>query len=192
MAVFLLQKQSVDYPINAPSGWRLNQPNTTTFFITINNQDHVVSIDDMGTGEYLVKHQEQQWRVTASINGTQLLAIVDGHRLQSTIAESDQCYTLFYAAQSINFSLSLPDYGDQAQQKDTGFLAPMNATIVDVLVEPGLSVKQGDELIVMEAMKMQHTIVAPSDGVVTQVFFKNGDLVDGGSQLLSFSDDAMG
>jgi len=38
----------------------------------------------------------------------------------------------------------------------------------------------------MEAMKMEHTIMAPSDGSVTEFYFKAGDLVDGGSQLLAF------
>jgi len=42
----------------------------------------------------------------------------------------------------------------------------------------------------MEAMKMQHTINAPSDGIINDVFYRQGDLVDGGSALLSFSEES--
>jgi len=40
--------------------------------------------------------------------------------------------------------------------------------------------------LVMEAMKMEHTIRAPADGKVVEFYFQPGDLVDGGSELLSF------
>jgi 3-methylcrotonyl-CoA carboxylase alpha subunit len=38
----------------------------------------------------------------------------------------------------------------------------------------------------MEAMKMEHAIKAPGDGLVTEIFYMKGDLVDGGSDLISF------
>ena len=67
-----------------------------------------------------------------------------------------------------------------------GFTAPMNGTIVECLVEAGASVKRDAVLVIMEAMKMEHSIRAPSDGVVTEVFYGAGDLVDGGAELLAF------
>ncbi|MAG77311.1 MAG: hypothetical protein CL811_11195, partial [Colwelliaceae bacterium] len=44
-------------------------------------------------------------------------------------------------------------------------------------------------LVIMEAMKMEHTIKAPSAGVVTALFYQPGDMVDGGAELLSFEAD---
>ena len=44
-------------------------------------------------------------------------------------------------------------------------------------------------LLVMEAMKMEHTIRAPADGTVTEFFYQAGDLVDGGAELLAFTAD---
>lgn len=64
--------------------------------------------------------------------------------------------------------------------------APMNGTLVALLVNIGVAVTKGDTLLVMEAMKMEHTIVAPSDGMVTEFYFQAGELVDGGSELLAF------
>ncbi|NJY62237.1 acetyl-CoA carboxylase biotin carboxyl carrier protein subunit [Salinimicrobium sp. CDJ15-81-2] len=61
--------------------------------------------------------------------------------------------------------------------------APMPGLILDVLVEEGQKVKEGDYLLVLEAMKMENTLTAPRDGVVKSVSVKKGETVDK-SQLL--------
>jgi len=66
----------------------------------------------------------------------------------------------------------------------------MNCTVVSTLVVAGDKVRKGDTLLVMEAMKMEHSIEAPSDGLVTEFYFQAGDLVDGGAELLGFEDSA--
>jgi 3-methylcrotonyl-CoA carboxylase alpha subunit len=86
-----------------------------------------------------------------------------------------------------NFTQVLADTGDSTNDTSAGGLtAPMNGTMVSVLVNTGDKVKKDQALMIMEAMKMEHVIKAPSDGVVTGLFYKNGDMVDGGSELLSF------
>lgn len=60
----------------------------------------------------------------------------------------------------------------------------MPGKVVSFVVEPGQSVKKGQPLAVMEAMKMEHTIVAPRDGVVAQLLFAPGDQVMDGAELL--------
>jgi 3-methylcrotonyl-CoA carboxylase alpha subunit len=47
-------------------------------------------------------------------------------------------------------------------------------------------VKKGEPLVIMEAMKMEHTIAAPSDGVVQEVLYRVGDQVADGAPLLAF------
>ena len=71
--------------------------------------------------------------------------------------------------------------------KTPNFSAPMNGTIVAHLVEKGVLVKKGEPILVMEAMKMEHSIIAPHDGAVEEFFFNPGELVDGGATLLAFS-----
>jgi biotin carboxyl carrier protein len=62
--------------------------------------------------------------------------------------------------------------------------APMPATVVRVLVEPGAKVARGDTLIVLEAMKMELPIRAPREGVVQAVHCSVGELVQPGITLL--------
>ncbi len=64
--------------------------------------------------------------------------------------------------------------------------APMPGKVVGVLVEPGRTVERGTPLVVLEAMKMEHTITAPARGRVTAVHYAVGDQVVEGAQLLAF------
>ena len=66
------------------------------------------------------------------------------------------------------------------------FTAPMNGVIVDLLVETGVEVKKGQPVIIMEAMKMEQTLFAPADGRVTEFYFKAGEQVKGGEELVKF------
>ncbi len=70
--------------------------------------------------------------------------------------------------------------------------APLLGTIVSIAVAPGTVVAAGDELIVMEAMKMEHVIVAPSGGQVTSVDVAVGGSVAEGGVLLGFASDGSG
>ena len=56
--------------------------------------------------------------------------------------------------------------------------APMPGNILDVKVQAGQSVKKGDVLVILEAMKMENEICAPSDGKITGVNVRKGDSVE--------------
>jgi biotin carboxyl carrier protein len=67
---------------------------------------------------------------------------------------------------------------------DTTVMAPMPATVVSINTSPGQPVKEGDTLIVLEAMKMELPIRAPRSGVVKAVHCVQGELVQPGINLL--------
>ena len=62
--------------------------------------------------------------------------------------------------------------------------SPMPGNILNVLVSAGQAVKEGDVLVVLEAMKMENEIVAPKNGTVTQVLVSKGSVVDTGAPLV--------
>ena len=66
--------------------------------------------------------------------------------------------------------------------------APMSGTVVAVLVKAGDEVAKGAPLMILEAMKMEHTIVAPAAGVVAAVNFRAGDRVTEGADLVDIDD----
>lgn len=63
--------------------------------------------------------------------------------------------------------------------------APMPATVVAILKNIGDKVKAGERLVVLEAMKMEHTIYAPSDGILKEIFYTVGSQVNEGQELLA-------
>ena len=63
----------------------------------------------------------------------------------------------------------------------------MPGRIVHLRVRKGDRVKRGDTLLVLEAMKMEHSILAPADGLITAADYAVGDLVDEGVELLSLA-----
>jgi 3-methylcrotonyl-CoA carboxylase alpha subunit len=65
--------------------------------------------------------------------------------------------------------------------------APMPGKILAVLAASGAAVKRGEVLMVLEAMKMEHAIAAPADGIVDAVHYAAGDLVEEGALLLAFT-----
>ena len=80
------------------------------------------------------------------------------------------------------------DIGQNTSDNTTNnFVAPMNGTVVSQTVDAPAEVKKGDVLMIIEAMKMEHNLKAPCDGIVTEYFFAPGDLVSGGATVLSFS-----
>jgi len=66
-----------------------------------------------------------------------------------------------------------------------GLTAPMPGKIISIAVKAGDSVSKGQPLLVMEAMKMEHTISAPADGKVQEVFYAVGDQVTEGAELVA-------
>ena len=103
----------------------------------------------------------------------------------------DSSYSLYTQDSALQFKVIEADLGDEDAGQGAGALnAPMNGTVVELTATEGTIVKKGDALLVMEAMKMEHTIRAPADGKVTQFYYQPGDLVDGGAELLDFAVDS--
>ncbi len=67
---------------------------------------------------------------------------------------------------------------------DGELTAPMPGKVLEVLVPEGASVSEGQPLMVLEAMKMEHRILADLPGIVTAIHYAPGDQVDAGAVLL--------
>ena len=90
-----------------------------------------------------------------------------------------------------SLTLGLPGYQQQASNSTANSLAaPMNGTVTAIAVKQGQSVGTGDILMTMEAMKMEHAVKAPRDGVISTVFFNPGDQVTSGTPLMAYQDQA--
>ncbi|WP_019932396.1 biotin carboxylase N-terminal domain-containing protein [Nocardia sp. BMG111209] len=85
----------------------------------------------------------------------------------------------------------LPRFTDPADQVAAGsLLAPMPGTVIRLGAEPGSAVTKGQPLLWLEAMKMEHTIAAPADGVLTELNVTVGQQVEVGAVLAVVTDDS--
>tara|TARA_B100000029_G_C17524972_1_gene941334 strand:+ start:556 stop:1062 length:507 start_codon:yes stop_codon:yes gene_type:complete len=91
-----------------------------------------------------------------------------------------------FVSKGKDFFIEMPLKGRVRKKGDEAghMLSPMPGQIVKVLVKEGDEVKKNDPLIILEAMKMEHTIRSNCEGKVLKVFFNQGDLVGGDIELL--------
>lgn len=177
-------------PWNQTNAWRLNATNIHRLGLRIGEDSYEIEVtqrDAHGDPRYRFNDGEKIVSARGTLDGTRLYADIDGYRQQADVAEHDGIFSLYTRQCALQFSEIAADHGDSSDDATEGALtAPMNGTIVTVLVEPGSTVSKGDPLLVMEAMKMEHTICAPCDGTASEFFYRAGELVDGGAELLKF------
>ncbi|QMT39483.1 acetyl/propionyl/methylcrotonyl-CoA carboxylase subunit alpha [Neisseria shayeganii] len=107
-------------------------------------------------------------------------------RLQYWTHGEDVHVFSMYGSSRIRLIDDMAHTGEEAQ--DGGRLtSPMPGKVVSFAVQPGDKVSKGQPLAVIEAMKIEHTISAPADGVVAEILFAAGDLVADGDELLKLS-----
>ena len=174
-------------PWQTGNAWRLNEPHSHRLTLHCHGADHPVEVEQAG-GCYIVRAAGTEVRLQGELRGDSLQLEVEGHRQRGTLARTPDGYTLYLAQGACHFREVLPDTGEAgAGGAGNGLAAPMNGTIVALLVEPGSPVAADTPLLVMEAMKMEHTIRAPAAGTVNAFYYQSGDLVDGGAELLDFA-----
>lgn len=181
-------------PWNSTGGWRLNQAHANHFELLFGEQQYPVTIEQLGRANavrYLIRIGDRTVHARGRIENDEFHADLDGHRLRASVGKHDGSYSLYTQDSALQFKVIEADLGDEDAGQGAGALnAPMNGTVVELTATEGGRVQKGDALLVMEAMKMEHTIRAPVDGKVTQFYYQPGDLVDGGAELLDFAVDS--
>ncbi|MGN6701375.1 MAG: acetyl/propionyl/methylcrotonyl-CoA carboxylase subunit alpha, partial [Burkholderiaceae bacterium] len=180
------------------SGWRMNGTLRRRIEFETGGEVRAVEIDYAGDAADAQEGQEGRWHCRIDDAAATLtllsrdgddLRIAFGERTAAgtVLRDGDALYVFAGGAHTV-LTLVDPLAHAGAAHADVGRLtAPMPGRIVAITVEPGQTVARGAPLLVMEAMKMEHTIAAPADGTVDALLYGVGDQVAEGAQLLSFS-----
>lgn len=146
-----------------------------------------VSIAMSGNGEYLVQIDDQEHRVGVTSSNNRLRLSGD-LVLEAAIAQTPGEIAVFHNGDTFTFGLSDPlqAAGDDAGHGDR-LTAPMPGQVKIVRVSTGEAVVKGQPLLVLEAMKMEHTIKAPHDGVIARIVDEN-EQVSEGAVLVRFDE----
>jgi len=125
-----------------------------------------------------------------SVNGVVKIDLALGQtKVSGTIVIRGERFDLFESGVMSTLVLRDPlaHAADGEVEISGGLTAPMPGKVIAVHVAVGAKVKRGEALMVMEAMKMEHTIAAPADGVVKEVLYGVGDQVAEGAALINLS-----
>lgn len=156
-------------PWSQRNGWRIGLPAQTLLALSCKDEHKVIALTGQQPtvqDQHLVIEQHGvRTRHLAVRRGDTLYVQWDGE-LQAVSA----CDPLVAAG--------------ARQAHEGGLSAPMNGSIVRVMVAVGQNVAAGAQLVVLEAMKMEHSLRAPRDGVVKAVFGQEGDMVGEGAVLV--------
>jgi len=182
-------------PWNNTNAWRLNEAHNHQLVLAHNDIEYSVVVEQKRQGSdsyYLITLDGKTFDCQGSLDDERLKVCINGYRSQVTVAYFDNKISVYCNRNGqngvFNFTHVLPDFGDNsADDNHGGLVAPMNGTIVSVLISAGDTVEKNQALVIMEAMKMEHTIRAPKEGTIEAVFFSEGEMVDGGTELLSFT-----
>jgi 3-methylcrotonyl-CoA carboxylase alpha subunit len=175
-------------PWHLTTGWQMNGDNHHV--LTLRDSDSAACVTahyradgyllDLPGGSLLVRGKLD--------DGGNLLADLGGARVTAAVIRHGNDLTIITNGSSHRLTLHDPLAHAGEQEVEGGRLtAPMPGKIVALLVEPGTVVERGTPLVIMEAMKMEHTISAPRNGVVAEIHFAVGAVVNEGAELLAFA-----
>ncbi|WP_299195607.1 acetyl/propionyl/methylcrotonyl-CoA carboxylase subunit alpha [uncultured Amphritea sp.] len=173
-------------PFGYQNSWRLNSEYARPLTLIHADTEYQLSILEGGNkGQYQVQIDDASYHVIAQLNDDLLNVVINGHRLSVHLYNDADQLTLFHEGEQFICEQHRATFGSDDHAADNSLTAPMNGAVVAVLVETGQTVKAGDTLVIMEAMKMEHSLKAPHDGTVAEIYFAEGDLVADGAELIS-------
>ena len=196
-AAFMLQSadtQGAGQPAGAPwdlqDGWRMNLASKRTLLFKVGDVAHAVTIEYARQGVTLVC-AGLSGRATGGVDGRRVTLNWGEERISAAVVITGVKCTVFLQGRRFDFERSDPEAilsdADDDVLAGAGHLhAPMSGKVLSLVAVAGVQVDKGAALLVMEAMKMEHTITAPAAGMVREFRFAAGDQVAEGAELVSF------
>jgi 3-methylcrotonyl-CoA carboxylase alpha subunit len=181
-------------PWGQADGWRLNGRLQRQllfrddFTAATGAQPYPVSIGYRDGGWQLGSGDLDEALQLRQADGPRLTVQLGAATLTGSVIREDQLFHVF--TRGAYYALTWLDplaHNARGDGPDGRLTAPMPGKIVALLAQPGQAVKRGEPLVIMEAMKMEHTIVAPADGQVEENLYQVGDQVADGAPLLVFA-----
>jgi glutaconyl-CoA/methylmalonyl-CoA decarboxylase subunit gamma len=161
------KSENSEYIAVTPQSKRYKIRNPFSEDITINSKKADIKIFDDENGFTYLLYKRRKY----------LAEIVEKNQNQYTVLINGVSYTFSIETP---FSYKRRKYLDKTKLKSKTELvgAPMPGKIMDILVEPGSKVKEGEAILILEAMKMQNEITSPVNGIIKNVVVRQNDIVN--------------
>ena len=173
-------------------GWRSHGPSTRRFDFEFQGETQIVQLTTLHDGAL-------QLALAGEVGGFSFVPLTQG--IDVRFAAQRQIVNVYtngavahvFTAQGATQIIAIDAlaHAGDSQVEGGRLTAPMPGKVVSFAVKAGDAVKKGQPLAVMDAMKMEHTIAAPMDGVVAELLYAPGDQVVEGAELLKLTATAV-
>lgn len=186
-----LQNQITDPLWQDTFAWQIIPSYPWIWRYRVNEEEYDVFINRITPNSLIIQCQDYtvEWQV--SWHQPHQLAIEDRRIKQLIWVERQENRQVIYVPEGV-FEVATANWQTTEAQVNAaqGVHAPMPGTIVAILKNKGDDIKAGDRLVILEAMKMEHTIHAPYDGRLADIFYDVGAQVSEGVELVAFEKQA--
>lgn len=172
-------------PWNESNGWRLNEDNYHVLNFVHDNQPIQVTAHFRDNG-FLLEMDNKEILFSGKIEENTILLTINGQQCSFGYFRHNHKITLFNEGATWVIDVDNQQAMSHQEESQSNFTSPMPGTIINLFVEAGDIVKQGEPVAVIEAMKMEHTLKAHCDLQVNDVLFAIGDLVGEGAEIILF------
>ena len=174
-------------PWHARDGWRLNASAKRDLIFRLGEEQQTVNVAYRADG-YTLTVNGKSVEARGELNDRGLLRVeLDGMRMDATVVAANEKRHVFFHGRAWQLSNVDPlHYSGEGGGAEGGLLAPMPGKVISLIAPVGAAVEKGAPLLILEAMKMEHTINAPAAGTVKAFRFVVGDQVGDGDELVEF------
>ena len=174
-------------PWHLRDGWRLNASHRRALLFRHGETEKAVSVG-YARGGYALELDGIATPARGERTGHSMLRIeLGGMRLPATVIASGEKRHVFLHGRAWQLACVDPLYhAGEGVGEGGGLAAPMPGKVISLIAQPGSAVAQGAPLLILEAMKMEHTIAAPAKGTLKAFRYGVGDSVAEGAELVDF------
>ena len=165
-----------------PSGWTNGRLPNQKITFEFENKEYIVEYKHQNNNKFLFSSNKEAFIYSVDKNGIDL--VFDNKRAYSRVTVSDNSILVHMPYGDIMLELKPRFRMPGTETAIGGLVAPMPGKVIDLKVKKGKKVKAGDTLVILEAMKMEHSIKASEDGTVSELFISINDQVENGALLM--------
>ena len=177
-------------PWHARDGWRMNGMARREIRLRSGELEKVVNAGYAGESFMLEFEGQSTTAAGRFIDGSALRVDLGGRRINVTVVSANEKRHVFIDGVSFVFSAIDPLFhAGSGGGAEGGLTAPMPGKVIALIAPVGGRVEKGAPLLILEAMKMEHTIAAPASGTVKAFLFNVGEQVSDGAELVEFEAD---
>jgi 3-methylcrotonyl-CoA carboxylase alpha subunit len=172
-------------PWDRVDGWRLNEDSHHDFAFLDGATRHAVRLLFLGSGLRIVVDGKTHALSGERLPDGRLLVRLDGRAFKARAVRDGADWHVFCDGEYRRLSLVQELAGVEDDTHAGSLAAPMPGKVIQVMIAAGTTVAKGQPLLILEAMKMEHTITAPADGVVKEIHYAAGEQVLEGAELIT-------